>query len=233
MARTPAPTGDATDASQMSMFSVEDHPVRTGRWLDVVRDWLAAGVVSSSTSQASLIRSLPVGFSSRTSLVFSLPARVQAAQHAAQRTQRTSRKASAQPPSRGTRDGTSPSSSTSSPASTPESPPEGGAARVSALDPSELPSGVCLTLASSESPSGVEGSYSARLTDILEPVGSVASKYYLSPTACQGILRRAHKRGKTLPPALETALQLVASRTSPGLSEPPPEAEDGGLTQTG
>jgi site-specific DNA-cytosine methylase len=36
------------------------------------------------------------------------------------------------------------------------------------------------------------------------------SKYWLSPKACAGILRRADKRGKDLPPALATALQQVA-----------------------
>jgi DNA-cytosine methyltransferase len=38
----------------------------------------------------------------------------------------------------------------------------------------------------------------------------VAPKYYLSPRACRGILRRATKRGRTLPPALEQALRSVA-----------------------
>jgi hypothetical protein len=46
------------------------------------------------------------------------------------------------------------------------------------------------------------------LAAILEP--HVASKYYLSPRACQGILRRAEKRGRTLPPALEAALRATA-----------------------
>ena len=48
------------------------------------------------------------------------------------------------------------------------------------------------------------------LADILEP--SVAPKYFLSPRACAGIIRRAAKRGKALPPHLEAALQAVASR---------------------
>ena len=46
------------------------------------------------------------------------------------------------------------------------------------------------------------------LSAILE--GSPATKYSLSPKACRGILRRAAKRGKDLPPMLEQALKQVA-----------------------
>ena len=35
-------------------------------------------------------------------------------------------------------------------------------------------------------------------------------KYYLSPKACLGILRRASERGKALPPKLERALKIRA-----------------------
>jgi hypothetical protein len=47
------------------------------------------------------------------------------------------------------------------------------------------------------------------LSDILE-TGDVPRRFYLSATACRGILRRAEKRGRLLPPALEAALKLVA-----------------------
>jgi hypothetical protein len=47
------------------------------------------------------------------------------------------------------------------------------------------------------------------LSDILE-VGNVPRRYYLSAKACQGILRRAEKRGKELPPALSQALSQLA-----------------------
>jgi hypothetical protein len=46
------------------------------------------------------------------------------------------------------------------------------------------------------------------LLDILE-TGDVPQKFFLSPVACAGILRRAAKRGKTLPEALRLALQQV------------------------
>jgi hypothetical protein len=47
------------------------------------------------------------------------------------------------------------------------------------------------------------------LSDILE-VGSVPQRFFLSATACQGILRRAAKRGKALPPSLAEALRAAA-----------------------
>ena len=59
------------------------------------------------------------------------------------------------------------------------------------------------TLNTSESPSVAVGS---SLSQILED--TVPSKYYLSSTACLGILRRAKERGKELPPQLKEALEL-------------------------
>lgn len=41
--------------------------------------------------------------------------------------------------------------------------------------------------------------------------GDVPSRYFLSPMACRGILRRAEKRGKELPTTLRLALKQVAS----------------------
>jgi hypothetical protein len=45
--------------------------------------------------------------------------------------------------------------------------------------------------------------------------GELPRRYYLSGTACRGILRRAEKRGKKLPEALRSALLEVASQTPP------------------
>ena len=42
-------------------------------------------------------------------------------------------------------------------------------------------------------------------------MAGVQEKYYLSPKACLGILRRASIRGKVLPPLLEQALKMQAS----------------------
>src|SRR5690554_3368788 len=57
-----------------------------------------------------------------------------------------------------------------------------------------------------ESPSAVVVS---SLSSILQD--NVPEKYFLSPKACQGILRRAEKRGKKLPPVLEMALESQAT----------------------
>jgi hypothetical protein len=47
------------------------------------------------------------------------------------------------------------------------------------------------------------------LSQVLE-TGQIPSKYFLSPKACAGILRRAEKRGRVLPSALLGALRQVA-----------------------
>jgi hypothetical protein len=56
---------------------------------------------------------------------------------------------------------------------------------------------------------GVESS----LSEILE-TGRIAPRYFLSPRACAGILRRAAKRGKKLPDLLAAALESVAGATT-------------------
>lgn len=63
-----------------------------------------------------------------------------------------------------------------------------------------------LTLSTSEFHSDADA---CSLLDILE-TGDVPRRFYLSARACAGILRRAEKRGKTLPPPLQHALQQVA-----------------------
>ena len=60
-----------------------------------------------------------------------------------------------------------------------------------------------------------KGAVESSLSQILQ--ASVPSRYYLSKTACRGILRRAEERGKPLPPQLELALKLQA-----GIIRPPP-----------
>jgi hypothetical protein len=47
------------------------------------------------------------------------------------------------------------------------------------------------------------------LSQVLE-TGSIPARYFLSSTACAGILRRAAKRGKDLPEALAIALRSAA-----------------------
>jgi hypothetical protein len=82
--------------------------------------------------------------------------------------------------------------------------------------------GACLMLNGSEWPSGAEGSLACSLASILEP--SVAPKYFLSKKACAGILRRAEKRGKLLPKALESALRAVCQAVqAEGAADQEPE----------
>jgi len=45
------------------------------------------------------------------------------------------------------------------------------------------------------------------LSDVLEETDESLLKYFLSARACSGILRRAERRGKDLPPLLDTALR--------------------------
>ncbi len=62
------------------------------------------------------------------------------------------------------------------------------------------------TLSTSEWPSAAAV---CSLSDVLE-TGDVPPRFFLSARACEGILRRAEKRGKELPTPLQTALTAVA-----------------------
>lgn len=53
------------------------------------------------------------------------------------------------------------------------------------------------------------GAVASSLSAVLEP--RVPSRFSLSPRACQGILRRAEKRGRSLPTPLRRALEGVSS----------------------
>jgi len=81
-----------------------------------------------------------------------------------------------------------------------------------------------------------DGGVSSSLRNVLE-TQPVLPKFYLSARACEGILRRAERRGKTLPEALDKALrnQLSMNPTTTMLEVPPaspiplsPEWEQGG-----
>jgi hypothetical protein len=65
-----------------------------------------------------------------------------------------------------------------------------------------------LTLNTSEWPSAAAV---CSLSEVLE--ADVAPKFFLSAKACQGILRRADKRGKALPHSLRLALEQTAMVT--------------------
>ena len=70
--------------------------------------------------------------------------------------------------------------------------------------------GECWTRSSSELPKGAGVSF---LSDTLEP--NAPLRYYLSQRACLGILRRAEKRGRDLPPQLKLALERQAQTPLP------------------
>ena len=57
------------------------------------------------------------------------------------------------------------------------------------------------------------GARESSLSQILQDAPPI--KYYLSPKACLGILRRASERGKALPPKLERALKIQAGLMRP------------------
>ena len=71
--------------------------------------------------------------------------------------------------------------------------------------------GECLMHSTSEYPK--DGGVSSSLRNVLE-TQPVLQKFYLSAKACEGILRRAERRGKTLPEALDRALRNQCSSPS-------------------
>ena len=80
----------------------------------------------------------------------------------------------------------------------------------------------CLTLNTSDWPSDAAV---CSLSAVLED-GPLLPRYFLSSKACAGILRRAAKRGKDLPPALRRALEAVAaSAQTPSATAPSWEAQ--------
>ena len=76
------------------------------------------------------------------------------------------------------------------------------------------------TLNIGESPNAVRESTLSQILQLNAP-----EKYSLSPTACAGIIRRAQKRGKTLPDMLQDALMEVIGRAG-GLEQIAEEPEE-------
>jgi len=82
----------------------------------------------------------------------------------------------------------------------------GGQTRVWLLDPGEPPLGESSMPNISDWPNGAAV---CSLSHVLE-TGPIPAKYFLSAKACNGILRRAARRGKALPAMLREALEQVA-----------------------
>jgi hypothetical protein len=81
------------------------------------------------------------------------------------------------------------------------------------------------------SSSGYECRRPARLRDVLEP--SAPERFFLTQRAAAGILRRAAKRGRSLPSRLEEALQVVATSQGPSPQEPTPGPTTGRMPTPG
>lgn len=73
--------------------------------------------------------------------------------------------------------------------------------------------GMCWTRSISESPKGVDECSSSLSLILQSSHKSGMEKYFLSAKAAEGILRRAGRRGRSLPPLLEQALERVAQMT--------------------
>lgn len=84
-----------------------------------------------------------------------------------------------------------------------------GRTLVMCLDPKEQSHGSSKTPNISEWPNAA---VVCSLSQVLEAT-LIPQKYYLSSTACAGILRRAEKRGKQLPHLLQAALEHVVQMT--------------------
>ena len=87
---------------------------------------------------------------------------------------------------------------------------ENGRTQVVCLDQKGLSPGASLMLNFSEWPNDASV---CSLSQVLEK-DSIPQRYFLSSTACAGILRRAEKRKRLLPPLLHEALERVAQTTT-------------------
>lgn len=172
-----------------------DSPAKIYPWLESVAAWLANDQDCSFTSFASLVSSLPSGWSSKTSLacyphgVLLTPRRVRFQWD----------------------DDGSETKQVISPSSCPRW-----------LNSGMAWPGGCLILNTSEWPKDASvSSLSDTLESVLDghfstPADLLAylAKYYLNPKACSGIIRRAAARNRTLPEQLMRALEFVAAQES-------------------
>ena len=181
--------------SEQSMFWSEEHLVSLSQSPVSEADWLTSVATCHSNFLDLLIAQGPDGYSGRTSPAYfpqlptSLPIRVR---------RQTTWKVQTNPET-GKRSwlktNTTQTKTMRSPVSWPDF-QNSGTAMLTGL----------LTLNTLEFRSGAVAS---SLSDVLE-TGPVPRRYYLSATACKGILRRAEKRGKELPDQLKQALLAVS-----------------------
>src|SRR5882762_10638680 len=188
---------------QMSIFSSEELLASPSLSQDNERDWTTRVVTWHSNMLSLLTGSVSAGFFGRT-----CPVSSQA------KVEKTSRQSS-----RHLREEWL------------KSRPRDGRTAVSSHKPVPVTSvspGECLTLNMQEYHSAAVAS---SLSDILE-TGDVPQRFFLSPTACKGIMRRAEKRGKPLPPSLRAALEVVGSAQTSTVMEDSSQAEGvGGMEE--
>lgn len=186
MPKTSSRERKASEDGQTSLFS--DHPVRTSPLPDNGSAWMATAATWRSSPLALLTAFAPAGWFSRTSPVY---CRLEAE---AQRQSVRFEKVLSEGEPIVTKTVTSPPSSPSFD-------------NAGILDATGL-----LTL---NMPEYRSGAAVCSLSSILE-TGDLPQRFFLSPKACEGIIRRAAKRGKELPEQLARALQAAAAseRTS-------------------
>ncbi len=178
--------------SQTSMFSSEEPPVNPSRSLDLEKDWLTRAATSPSPFLQFLTAFAPAGWSGRTSPASYL-------QHPMGRPIRLLRKTlwtwSSTAKKWNLKTVTAEKKYTPSTPSWPDfqNSGTGGPTGFLTLNISEWPNDAAV----------------CSLSDILE-TGPLPRRFFLSALACQGILRRAANRGKTLPEQLRIALEAVA-----------------------
>lgn len=100
-------------------------------------------------------------------------------------------------------------------------PGEAGQTQVWFLGPRDVPRGVFSTLNTSDWPNDARV---CSLSQVLA-AGPIPPRFFLSARACAGILRRAAKRGKTLPATLHAALAQVAAMATDGGAETEDETD--------
>lgn len=200
MLKTSSRERKASEDGQTSLFS--DHPVRTSASPDAASGWMATAATWRSSPLVLLTSYAPAGWFLKTSPAY---CRLEAE---AQRQSVRFEKVPSEPEPTVTKTVTSPPSSPSF-------------SNAGILDATGL-----LTL---NMPEFRSGGAASSLSSILE-TGDLPRRFFLSPKACAGIIRRAAKRGKELPRQLARALQAAADSertlTSTADSLSPPSSSE-------
>lgn len=197
---------DERTLNQLTLFA-EDSPAKTSQWLDDALDWLADDPACSGSCVALLKNFARAGLSSKTCPAFCRPADVTSAVPLAESCGFTPGSGNGKPKSLASALSALPLRECLEAIAGATSPPSWEGWQTSGMGGRS----VSLTLNTSDWPS--DGS-ACSLSQVLE-TEPVPPKFFLSPTACRGILRRAEKRGKKLPEALAVVLESVAGLPIP------------------